>query len=64
MYATNPRIACSILFDNVPRFVGRSVIYDNPFLRNYGLMDHALDGESKISFFVTNRGNHNVLGID
>lgn len=57
----NPRILLSILINDAPSSVCRAIIYYDPFLWKNRLMDHALDSESYISLFVSNRTYDQII---
>src|SRR6267154_6631198 len=61
VHSTDPTMLRGIFVDDGRRVIGGSIVNDDPLDGAYGLREHALDGEAKISFFIANWRNDNIV---
>src|SRR6266403_4217400 len=61
VHGTDPRMLRGIFVDDGRRAIGGAVVNDDPLEGTNGLREHALDGEAKISFFIANGRNDNII---
>src|SRR6267142_1373421 len=61
VHGTDPRMLRGIFVDDGRRAIGGAVVNDDPLEGTNGLREHALDGEAKISFFIANWRNDNII---
>jgi hypothetical protein len=61
MDGANPGMLRSVFVDDGGGAVGGTIIDDYPLDGANGLMNHALDGEAKIGFFIANGRDDQVF---
>ena len=64
MHGANPCVALGVLVNHDAGVVRRAVVHNYPFGGENRLAQHTLESVAEVSFFIPDRSNDDVLGIE